>query len=166
MRWPILLFPLLAISIHAHGQNQYRCESKDHKQRTHQAEPCGAELICKKWDGSDWSELECQRSKRGNNACRNDALCWGKLAHAEAAGPCERRIELAAKHQSEWTNGILEHRLEPLAWSDENTGVIIFGGDKIKMQNGFGAWTHMIYTCTWDSARKQVVEVGVEPRSE
>jgi hypothetical protein len=164
MKSIVAILALLCAS--AHAQNQYRCESPDHSTRTHQAEPCINGQICSKWTGSDWSELECDRAKRGNNPCRNSAACWGGLAYKDAREPCERRIELAAKHQAEWTNAPGEPRIAPLGWSDENNGVIIFGGDKIKMQNGFGAWTHMIYSCTWDSEHKRVVDIGVRDRTE
>ena len=35
-------------------------------------------------------------------------------------------------------------------------------GDKLKFQNGFGAWANVIYMCVYDMKNKEVVRVGAE----
>jgi hypothetical protein len=55
-------------------------------------------------------------------------------------------------------------KFDRAAWADKAKGTIIYTGDKVKFQNGFGAWQHMIYHCEFDPATKSIVDVEVAPR--
>ena len=41
--------------------------------------------------------------------------------------------------------------------------MITYRGDKIKFQNGFGAWSWYIYECDYDLKNEKVIDVRAEP---
>lgn len=46
-------------------------------------------------------------------------------------------------------------------WKDAENGIVTVIGDKIKFQNGFGAWSNMIYECDVNPATEAVLDVRV-----
>ena len=36
-------------------------------------------------------------------------------------------------------------------------------GDKIMLQNGFGAWQNYVYVCTFDTQKEEVVDLRLGP---
>jgi hypothetical protein len=83
-------------------------------------------------------------------ACKQDLACWGNKHSVGAAVKCKRQIERLAKHAHEWTDGMLETKMSHFRWKDQNAGVVTFLGDKLRFQNGFGAWTNVVYECDYD----------------
>ncbi len=76
---------------------------------------------------------------------------------------CDGAIERFAKYDVEWTDGLLESKFSRAIWSDKEAGHVKYVGDKIKFQNGFGAWQNHIYTCYLDTNTRQVLNVEVFP---
>lgn len=103
-----------------------------------------------------------EQAKR--DECRKSAACFAKGIDVEMAGPCQRAVERLAKHDFQWTDGWTEPKFSAVKWIDQKAGVVGLLGDKIKMQNGFGAWTHMVYVCEVDVQRKAVVTAGAQER--
>ena len=56
-----------------------------------------------------------------------------------------------AKYDHESTDGLLEHKLSRWPWEDRVTGTPSYTGDKLKLQNGFGAWQRVVYWCHYGS---------------
>ena len=48
-------------------------------------------------------------------------------------------------------------------WKNEDRGILTYIGDKIRFQNGFGAWQDMIYECDYDPSTKSAMDVRVRP---
>lgn len=95
------------------------------------------------------------------DVCKADLQCWGEKAAIEDSYDCTRVIERMAKHDYEWTDGMLEPKFSHYRWKDKKAGIVTIIGDKIKMQNGFGAWTHMTYECDVDPAIDALIDVRV-----
>lgn len=93
--------------------------------------------------------------------CKKDLQCWGDEAAVSGTYDCTQLIERMAKHDFEWTDGMLEPKFSHYRWRDPEAGTITLIGDKIKMQNGFGAWTHMTYECDFNPISDGVVDVRV-----
>lgn len=91
--------------------------------------------------------------------CKTDLQCWGDKNLIYASVACEKVIPRLAKYTYEWTDGWLDMRLSRWRWDDKEAGTLTYLGDKIKFQNGFGAWQDMIYQCDYDPATKTVLDV-------
>lgn len=90
---------------------------------------------------------------------------WKELAEkhlAEANTYCANRVERLAQYDFEWTDGWLELKF-PRYLPSEKPGVIIYVGDKIKFQNGFGAWQPHIYVCEFNTTTNAVIDASASP---
>ncbi|WP_248769060.1 hypothetical protein [Pseudomonas sp. MWU12-2345] len=95
--------------------------------------------------------------------CRKDLNCWAEKHLAEASYPCQKAVEGLAKYSSEWTDKTLDMKFDHMRWGDEQKGVVIYIGDKIKYQNGFGAYQDSVYECTYDTTTKTVLDASARP---
>ena len=93
--------------------------------------------------------------------CKKDLQCWGEEAALYGKYDCSQLIERMSKHDFEWTDGLLEPKFSHYRWRDPEAGTVTIIGDKIKMQNGFGAWTHMTYECDFNPTSRKVLDVRV-----
>lgn len=96
-------------------------------------------------------------------ACKKDLECWGGKNSSEALLRCPKHIEKLAKYDFKWTDGVFDVKFSHYRWKDKANGVITFIGDKIKLQNGFGAWQNYVYECDFDPLSKSVIDVRTEP---
>ena len=79
----------------------------------------------------------------------------------EATFKCKKPIESSAKNNFEWFDSAFERKFDSYITKTPSPGVFIMVGDKIKFQNGFGAWKIMEYKCTYDSVAGKVLDVEV-----
>jgi hypothetical protein len=79
----------------------------------------------------------------------------------DASVACSPRIERLATHDFQWTDwGTPTLRTgRPSA----NPEVVTYVGDKIKFQNGFGAWAYYTCECDFNTTNKSVVDVRATP---
>jgi hypothetical protein len=98
-----------------------------------------------------------------DDECKKTLQCWGEKHDVEASVYCRQPVELLAKNNFEWTDGILEPKFSHYRWKNQQAGVVTYIGDKIKYQNGFGAWIFHVYECDWDPVAKKVVDVRARP---
>lgn len=96
-------------------------------------------------------------------ACKKDLHCYGEDSVVGAGVYCAEYVEKLAKYSHEWTDGMLELKFSHYRWKDIDKGVITHVGDKIKFQNGFGAWENYIYECDYDPINKTVLDVRAKP---
>ena len=78
----------------------------------------------------------------------------------EAEVRCPSHIEDLAKYDHEWTDGILGPKFARA--SDLGGGLVMYSGDEVKFQNGFGAWQKMSYSCTIQVNNLAVIEVTAQ----
>jgi hypothetical protein len=113
--------------------------------------------------GCGESEAERQARLAREAACPTDLQCWGDKHSLRASFACDDVVERQATWSAEWTDGSLELKFSHFRWADREAGVLTFLGDRIRFQNGFGAWQNMAYECDWDPMSETVLAVRVRP---
>jgi hypothetical protein len=98
-----------------------------------------------------------------DTACRQDLMCWAEKHFVSASVRCKDVVENLAKYQSEWTDGLLEPKFSRYRWMNKDKGVVTYVGDRIKFQNGFGAWQMMVYECDFDTNSNRPVDARARP---
>lgn len=66
----------------------------------------------------------------------------------DASGPCSAAVERKLAYRSEWKVSRYD-RFSRVAWYDEPRSIIYYG-DQLEAQNGFGAWKKIVYSCSWN----------------
>ena len=74
-----------------------------------------------------------------------------------AASSCQRAVEQLAKYSFEWTDGWSEMKFPGYLTRTSGDYVVVLTGDKVKFQNGFGAWQNQKYGCAYNAKTKKVV---------
>lgn len=95
--------------------------------------------------------------------CRKSLKCWGEKHDASAAVRCRGPVERLAKNDFEWADGWTEPKFSHYRWKNAQTGELTYIGDKIKFQNGFGAWIYHTYECDLDATGARVTDVRARP---
>ncbi|MCA1941818.1 MAG: hypothetical protein LDL26_12555 [Caenispirillum bisanense] len=111
----------------------------------------------------DQSGDEAASKKQDDEACFRDASCIGNKKVATAGELCAREVEALAKYSHEWTDGTFEKKFSHFLWKDQAGGWMTFLGDKVKFQNGFGAWQNMVYSCELNVRTDNVGAVSARP---
>lgn len=93
--------------------------------------------------------------------CKKEISCWGEKANTVATVLCPRLIERMARYDYEWTDGMLDVKFSHYRWKSVENAIVTVIGDKIKFQNGFGAWSHMTYECDVDPVTQTIIDVRV-----
>lgn len=75
---------------------------------------------------------------------------------------CKAPIERLALHDVKWTDGFMDQKFSRFRWTDQVGGGITFVGDKAEFQNGFGAYTPMVYECDMAPDLKSVIAVRID----
>ena len=88
-----------------------------------------------------------------------DLQCLGNKGVIGAGIYCPNAIERLATHSVKWTDGTFEAKFSRFRWKDQSAGIITFVGDKAEFQNGFGAFTPVIYECDMGPDGKAVIDV-------
>jgi len=104
-----------------------------------------------------------QKAKEEAETCRKTLKCIGEKHAIEASVQCAPSIEKLAKYDHQWTDGWLESKFSHYRWKDKERNIITYIGDKIKFQNGFGAWQHHTYQCDFDLRLERATEVRAQP---
>lgn len=92
--------------------------------------------------------------------CDADAKCFAEKHAGAAIGPCRRSVERLAQYDFEWIAG---QKFSVYERHTNEPQIITYSGDKIKFQNGFGAWRVMTYDCDYDVASGKVIEARAYP---
>lgn len=90
----------------------------------------------------------------------SDGQCLFDKNWPDAATSCRPLIERSAKHEFEWTDGMMTPMFSHFRLNEANKQ-IIFIGDKVKFTNGFNAKTTMTYSCTYDLQGKKLINFGI-----
>jgi hypothetical protein len=107
------------------------------------------------------AKAEAERARA--DACERDLKCIGNEKSIEATIACQPWVERMAKNDFQWTDPWYEGKFGRFRWQDKTNGTITYVGDKIKFQNGFGAWVRSMYECDYNFRTKSVADVRVRP---
>lgn len=94
-------------------------------------------------------------------ACRADIKCAGEGHALDASIACRRALEARANYAARWPDDLPTWTYSE--WQDETKRAIVYLGDRLQLQNGFGAWQNHIYSCTYDPDAKRVIAVYLAP---
>lgn len=97
--------------------------------------------------------------------CRQDLQCWAEQNDSSAKDICSEAVEKKAAYDFQWTTDWRALRFDKISWANKKKGTIVYLGDRIKFQNGFGAWQIQQYSCTYDPATRKASDVIAMPRS-
>jgi hypothetical protein len=110
---------------------------------------------------SDAKQEPTKPEKISDEECIKDIECWGKRNYVTASVFCQEPIERMAKHSVEWTDRWLQTKVSGWSRVPPAPGAVTYIGDRVKFQNGFGAWSPMIYECDFDPVAQRVLAVRV-----
>lgn len=100
-------------------------------------------------------------SSESSDCKPNDLQCLGDKGIIGASVYCQNAIEKFAIHSVKWTDGTFDTKFSRFRWRDQAKGEITYVGDKVEFQNGFGAFTPMIYECDLAADDKTVLDARV-----
>lgn len=104
------------------------------------------------------------KAAQAETVCRASLQCWAERGLSKASVYCQRQVESLALHSVKWTDTTFGQRFSRYKWLDAKAGTVTYIGDGVEFQNGFGAYTPMIYACDLgdlDQATPKVLEVRV-----
>lgn len=99
------------------------------------------------------------KSDDGKPCLKDDLQCRGNAGVVAASVYCKDPVERLASHSVKWTDGTFELKFSRFRFTDGAHETLTYIGDKAEFQNGFGAFTPMIYQCDLASDGKTVLGV-------
>lgn len=123
----------------------------------------GALSGSQKGDSSPGRATSSQSAAVSDEACRQQLSCWGDKHMIAASVRCDDVVEALAKFTAEWTDGFLDQKFSRYRWKDQSKGIVTYIGDKVRFQNGFGAWQNMVYECDFDPATQRPLDARAQP---
>lgn len=91
--------------------------------------------------------------------CKTEIKCLAEKKSIEASIRCAPYVEKIAKNNFEWIDKWYEPKFSHFRWKDQKNLVVTYIGDKIKYQNGFGAWVLSRYECDYSTVSGSVLDV-------
>jgi hypothetical protein len=120
----------------------------------------GFALLLFIWLGTDDEPAPSPAKETAEEKCAKDDLqCLGDKGAMAAGFRCPRVVEQLAIHSVRWTDGMLEAKFSRFRWKDKEAGTITYIGDRAEFQNGFGAFTPIIYECDLSADNETVIDV-------
>ena len=101
-----------------------------------------------------------QRAKEEN--CKQDLSCWAEKHISYAGSYCDDQIQSRAQYEYKWENSWYENIFSHYKWKNKNNGILTYIGNKVKFQNGFGAFKTMHYECDFNPYTKEVLSVRLQ----
>lgn len=69
-------------------------------------------------------------------------------------------IESKLRYRHEWTDGFLGEKFDR-AMLYQPGRTIIYHGNELRAENGFGAWQKVRYFCVWDFHSRSAIKAGI-----
>jgi hypothetical protein len=96
-----------------------------------------------------------------SKCAEGDLQCLGNKGIVAAGVYCKDEVEKLAKHSVRWTDGTFETKFSHFRWRNKARQQVTYIGNKAEFQNGFGAYTPVVYECDLDEDNKTVLDVRV-----
>lgn len=111
--------------------------------------------------GKSNSNAVADASSANSQCAKGDLQCLGDKGVVAASVYCKDEVEKLAKHSVRWIDGTFQLKFSKFAWRNKARQEITYFGDKAEFQNGFGAYTRVVYECDLDPDNKTVLHVRV-----
>jgi hypothetical protein len=99
--------------------------------------------------------------------CNADIDCVAQNLLFNVPELCDPLVERQARYQYRWTDGLFGGlKYSGHRWNlkrGEERHLVDFYGDRLELQNGFGAWANYVYVCTINIQSNTVTSVRVAP---
>ena len=102
-------------------------------------------------DSSDAASLKKEQE------CLSDLQCAGDKFQSTAGVYCKPMIEGQIKVLAKWDYKIDDAPFLQFGWADLDKKQILYLEGSARLQNGFGAWKRISYSCIFDIATKRPV---------
>ena len=97
--------------------------------------------------------------------CRKDLKCWAKKYEIEANVACRFEVEKQINYAFEWKDGMFKGMaFMPADWVNKEKGTILFVGDKLMIQNEYGAWRKYVYACAYNPDIEKALVLELRPK--
>jgi len=98
--------------------------------------------------------------------CNQNVQCVGaKIFTVEARAACIDGLERMAIYRHKWTDNWHEDRIIGYKWKDESKTIMQGIGNKLEIENGFGAWQQVAYACEVNAADSRLINIIVENKA-
>lgn len=94
-------------------------------------------------------------------ACKKDLSCWAEKNISEAGWPCQKSIEKLSRYDLKWTDSLLVPKYSYYRWANKKKNIVTYIGDKVQLQNTFGAYENYYYECDYDATNRKVLDARV-----
>jgi hypothetical protein len=109
------------------------------------------------------AEAEQARAQaRAEAACHQDLSCFADKNWSRALTPCRVAVESLAKNNFRLVDTWTQSKFDRFRWKNQKAGIITYIGDKIEMQNGFGAYLPVSYECDFMAGIETVADARVK----
>lgn len=126
-------------------------------------------------DASEWRQsVEDQRrsteaiaalqAAKKQAECRSSAACFVEASYSLAEAQCVKEIEESATYGLRWENQFFQRKFSAATWVNEQDGVVKLGGDRLRMENEYGAWGRAVYWCSYSVSANAVLDSGARVR--
>lgn len=96
--------------------------------------------------------------------CRRTPGCFAAMHIADADRTCRAGLEELARFQFRWTNRLGERRFSQYELAGEaGSERLVFAGDRIELQNGFGVWQNHVYECLYNPQSDTGIALNMRP---
>lgn len=112
-----------------------------------------AALAAEKEQKAREEEIECMRS--------DNPECYISK-HERGDYVCAKAVEDSAKYDFKWTDGFTEPKFSNLSWYDKDRKLVTLYGHRAQAQNGFGAFKHIEYSCTYNADTGEVLSTTLQ----
>lgn len=105
-----------------------------------------------------------KKNALSDEECAKTLQCLADKHAIDAIVACQPIIERKANFDFKWTDGMTSGpKFDLYKWANKDKGIITYAGDKIKFQNGFGAWSPMKYVCNFDTNTGKALQATAAP---
>lgn len=112
---------------------------------------------------SGWALVRDKDTVTDIAVCKQDPACMAKKYQPVFDADCRTLIEAlaekSARYEYKIEYGLLTSPYSRVKFADKKKSILELYGNKIKFQNGFGAWQKVGYVCRFDINKKQVTGV-------
>lgn len=123
---------------------------------------CSAWVSYRASEDPEQKRLQAERAL-SDEECSKDLRCWGERHAINAHGPCVAAVEKLANYTSRWVDGTLEMKFPRFRFGSKENKTVIYTGDAIEFQNGFGAFQRHVYFCEYNPLTGTVVKAIANP---